>query len=554
MLTRLLINNYALIKRLDIGFDKGFSVITGETGAGKSIIIGALGLLSGQRADTKVIQDDSEKCVIEASFDVSRYDLKPFFDSFDLDYYEDECILRREIFRTGKSRAFINDVPVQLGVMRDISSRLFDIHSQHQNLLINDPSFLIDFVDSVAGNDSLLHDYKARYDSYLKAKREYDNFVNDASADNKEEDYLRFQLTQISDAKLQEDEQENLENEMQLLSNSEDIKTGLYSISQIFDSDEGGVLSSVKRQESLASSLKRIYQPVDVISQRIESVYLELKDIAYEVSGMAEDIVFDQERLEQVKERLDLIYSLQQKFHVSTISDLLKIRDDLAERLSLIEHYEEHKAALAASVDGARSAADEAAGKLSEARASVFDKIEADIEMLLHELGMPNARLELKAEVKPDLTASGRDELVMLFSANKNRGMLNVAEVASGGELARLMLAIKSLICRVKVLPTIIFDEIDTGVSGEIAARMGDMMDEMGQRMQVISITHLPQIAAKGRKQYKVYKQEDNGVTVTNICLLTEEQRVNELAVMLSGNKVTSAAIDNAKELLRNDR
>lgn len=552
MLRHLHIRNYALIKKLDIDFDKGFSAITGETGAGKSIMIGALNLLAGQRADTKVLLEDAEKCVIEATFDISLYCLSKLFESLDLDY-SDECVIRREISRSGKSRAFVNDSPVQLSVMREVASHLFDIHSQHQNLLLNDPSFLLGFVDAIAGNDKEREDYRLAYNDYLKAKREYDNFIKNAGKDSGEADYWRYQLEQISNAKLRDGEQEELEEELNVLTHAEEIKTGIYSISELFDSDDGGILTALKKQVGIASSLQQLFPQANALGDRLESAYLELKDIAYEVSGLADDVTFDQERLENVNARLDLIYSLQQKFHAATIADLLHLADDISAKLSAIENYDEQKELLEKQLASAHAAAENAASALGNSRSKVFESISNEIEAVLHGLGMPNGKVKIVSQTKAELSPSGKDELSMLFTANKNRELQDAAQVASGGELARLMLAVKSIICRVRVLPTIIFDEIDTGVSGEIAAKMGDMMKVMGQRMQVLSITHLPQIAAKGARQYKVYKEDDGDSTATNIRLLDDGQRVNELALMLSGNTITQAAIDNAKELLRNE-
>lgn len=552
MLRHLHIRNYALIKKLDIDFDKGFSAITGETGAGKSIMIGALNLLAGQRADTKVLLEDAEKCVIEATFDISLYCLSKLFESLDLDY-SDECVIRREISRSGKSRAFVNDSPVQLSVMKEVASHLFDIHSQHQNLLLNDPSFLLGFVDAIAGNDKEREDYRLAYNDYLKAKREYDNFIKNAGKDSGEADYWRYQLEQISNAKLRDGEQEELEEELNVLTHAEEIKTGIYSISELFDSDDGGILTALKKQVGIASSLQQLFPQANALGDRLESAYLELKDIAYEVSGLADDITFDQERLENVNARLDLIYSLQQKFHAATIADLLHLADDISAKLSAIENYDEQKELLEKQLASAHAEAENAASALGNSRSTVFESISNEIETVLHGLGMPNGKVKIVSQTKAELSPSGKDELSMLFTANKNRELQDASQVASGGELARLMLAVKSIICRVRVLPTIIFDEIDTGVSGEIAAKMGDMMKEMGQRMQVLSITHLPQIAAKGARQYKVYKEDDGDSTATNIRLLDDGQRVNELALMLSGNTITQAAIDNAKELLRNE-
>lgn len=551
MLKHLHIANYALINRLDIDFSQGFSVITGETGAGKSIILGALNLLSGQRADTRAVQDGSGKCIIEAVFDVTKYNLIQIFADLDIEY-ADECIMRREISPSGKSRAFVNDSPVQLNVMREVASRLFDIHSQHQNLLISDPAFMLDFVDAVAGNSDIKCEYRNRYEAYVNAIREYETLIK-AAKSNDDVDYLRYQLAQLASAKLCDGEQEALEEEQNVLTHAEEIKTDLYTISRIFDNDDGGLLTELKKIVNTAASLQNLYQQIEPIHSRLENSYLELKDIAYDVSGMADDMTYDHDRLQAVNERLDLIYSLQQKFRVHTVSDLIDKAKDFEDRLAMIENYDDQKAQLSARIDATRSEAIRAANDLSASRVAVFSSINASIIAVLHSLGMPSACVELATRPKAELMPDGLDEITMLFTANKNRSMQDVTGVASGGELARLMLAIKSVTCRLKVLPTIIFDEIDTGVSGEIAAKMGDMMKQMGERMQVISITHLPQIAAKGAVQYKVYKHDNDGQTTTNIKLLSSGERVEELAMMLSGNKITDAAINNAKELLKDE-
>ena len=551
MLKHLHIANYALINRLDIDFSQGFSVITGETGAGKSIILGALNLLSGQRADTRAVQDGSGKCIIEAVFDVAKYDLLHLFADLDIEY-ADECIMRREISPSGKSRAFVNDSPVQLNVMREVASRLFDIHSQHQNLLISDSAFMLDFVDAVAGNGDIKCEYRNRYEAYVNAIREYETLIK-AAKSNDDVDYLRYQLAQLAGAKLRDGEQEALEEEQNVLTHAEEIKTDLYTISRIFDNDDGGLLTELKKIVNTAASLQNLYQQIEPIHSRLENSYLELKDIAYDVSGMADDMTYDHDRLQAVNERLDLIYSLQQKFRVHTVSDLIDKAKDFEDRLAMIENYDDQKAQISARIDATRSEAIRAANDLSASRVAVFSSINASIIAVLHSLGMPSACVELATRPKAELMPDGLDEITMLFTANKNRSMQDVAGVASGGELARLMLAIKSVTCRLKVLPTIIFDEIDTGVSGEIAAKMGDMMKQMGERMQVISITHLPQIAAKGAVQYKVYKHDNDGQTTTNIKLLSSGERVEELAMMLSGNKITDAAINNAKELLKDE-
>lgn len=551
MLEHLYIRNYALIKELDISFAKGFSVITGETGAGKSILLGAINMILGQRADMKALQDSKEKCVVEATFRLSDFNLRELFDAYGLDY-DDECIIRREISPAGKSRAFINDTPVQLTQLKEIGMKLIDIHSQHQNLLIGNASFMVGFVDTVVGNAGLLADYRKAFSVYNSARKEYEEFVASSGKAREEEEYLRFQLSQMDTAKLVDGEQEELEEENNILSHSEEIKNGLYSIGELFDSESGGVISSLKHQMQTARSLGNVYPQAEDIAQRIENAYIDLKDLSYEVSSLAEDISFDPERLNYVNERLNQIYSLEQRYHVSTVSELIGIADDMRRKLDAIDRHDDLLISLKEKMDKAYDEAESLAGKLTESRCREFESIAEGIKEVLRNLGMPDVSINMECERKEHLSADGRDIIRMMFSANRNRGMQDISGIASGGEIARVMLAIKYMICRVKVLPTIFFDEIDTGVSGEIAARMGDIMSDMGNRMQVISITHLPQIAAKGNCQYKVYK--DTGAddrTTSNIRLLDNEERINELAMMLSGSSISEAAINNAKELLK---
>lgn len=553
MLQHLYIRNYALIKELDISFGPGFSVITGETGAGKSILLGAINMILGHRTDMKALKDSNEKCVVEATFNLDGFDLKDVFYGNELDY-DDECIIRREISPSGKSRAFINDTPVQLTVLKEIGSRLMDIHSQHQNLLINNTSFIVNFVDALSCNEKLVAEYRNSFTEYCKTKKKYDEFVSLSDKAKGEEEYFRFQLSQIEDARLLEDEQEKLEEESKMLNHSEEIKSGLFSIGELFDMEDNGVIASMKRQIQTARSIQGVYQQAEDIANRIESAYIDMKDLSYEVSGYAEDVNFDPERFSYVNERLNLIYSLEQRFHVDSISELLKLASEIHEKLDAVEKHDELLKELSDNVANAYGRAFDIARKLSERRKEASSEIQEELEKVLRNLGMPDVKITITDNVTDSLSADGIDSIRMMFSANKNRGMQDISDIASGGEIARVMLAIKFLICRVKVLPTIFFDEIDTGVSGDIAARMGNIMKDMGKNMQVISITHLPQIAAKGTNQYKVYKDNNlDDKTTTNIRLLNKEERIKELATMLSGSSVTEAAINNAKELLNND-
>lgn len=553
MLQHLYIRNYALIKELNIDFGDGFSVITGETGAGKSILLGAINLLLGQRADMKALQDSAEKCVIEATFNLEKYNLKSLFDASELDY-EEECIIRRDILPSGKSRAFINDTPVQLTVLREIGTHLLDIHSQHQNLLINKAAFVLNFVDTIAGSEELIAKYRKSFFAYQSAKKELDEFVSLSDKAKEEEEYIRFQLSQLTDARIQEDEQETLEEEANLLTHAEEIKSGLFSISEMFDSDSTGIIQNLKKQLHIAHSIEKVYPQAEEIAKRIESSYIELKDLSYEVAGAADDINFDPERLEFVNNRLDTLYSLQQRYRVNSNKELLDIASQLQAKLNAIESHDNRLEELTAQVETSLKAARSLAAELTEKRKAALGQISNTMIGVLQNLGMPNVRLEIECSTKDQLSSDGADVMTMLFSANKNRTLQDISEIASGGEIARVMLAIKYMICKVKVLPTIFFDEIDTGVSGEIADKMGKIMKDMGENMQVVSITHLPQIASRGERQYKVYKNDSNDDTTTsNIRLLTQEERINEIAVMLSGSTITDAAINNAKELLKND-
>lgn len=553
MLQHLYIRNYALIKELNIDFGDGFSVITGETGAGKSILLGAINLLLGQRADMKALQDSAEKCVIEATFNLEKYNLKSLFDASELDY-EEECIIRRDILPSGKSRAFINDTPVQLTILREIGTHLLDIHSQHQNLLINKAAFVLNFVDTIAGSEELLAKYRKSFFAYQSAKKELDEFVSLSDKAKEEEEYIRFQLSQLTDARIQEDEQEILEEEANLLTHAEEIKSGLFSISEMFDSDSTGIIQNLKKQLHIAHSIEKVYPQAEEIAKRIESSYIELKDLSYEVAGAADDINFDPEHLEFVNNRLDTLYSLQQRYRVNSNKELLDIASQLQAKLNAIESHDNRLEELTAQVETSLKAARSLAAELTEKRKAALGQISNTMIGVLQNLGMPNVRLEIECSTKDQLSSDGADVMTMLFSANKNRTLQDISEIASGGEIARVMLAIKYMICKVKVLPTIFFDEIDTGVSGEIADKMGKIMKDMGENMQVVSITHLPQIASRGERQYKVYKNDSNDDTTTsNIRLLTQEERINEIAVMLSGSTITDAAINNAKELLKND-
>lgn len=554
MLRSLYIQNYALIEKLDIGFDSGFSVITGETGAGKSIILGAIGLLLGQRADVKSIRKGASKCIIEARFDVSAYGMQPFFEANELEY-EDECILRRELYASGKSRAFINDTPASLAQMKELGELLIDVHSQHQNLLLNKEGFQLNVLDLLAHDDAELAAYQRLYNDWRQARQDLEALVARAEQSRADEDYIRFQLEQLEEANLTDGEQEELEQEAEMLTHAEDIKAGLYRAGQALNADEGGVLEALKDCQNTMMGLRSVFAPAGELADRLDSVYIELKDISQEVSDKEEEVEFNPARLDEVNARLNLIYSLQQKHRVDTVKALLSLQESYALQLSAITSSDEDIARLEAQVKELFSQVTAQAQVLTEARTRAAREVERQMAARLVPLGMPNVRFQVEMGVRKEPGVHGADTVNFLFSANKNGVLQNISSVASGGEIARVMLSVKAMIAGAVKLPTIVFDEIDTGVSGEIADRMADIMQEMGDNdRQVISITHLPQIAARGRAHYKVYKEDNEVETNSHIRRLTDDERVEELAHMLSGATLTEAALNNARALLKLDK
>lgn len=554
MLRSLYIQNYALIEKLDIGFDSGFSVITGETGAGKSIILGAIGLLLGQRADVKSIRKGASKCIIEARFDVSAYGMQPFFEANELEY-EDECILRRELYASGKSRAFINDTPASLAQMKELGELLIDVHSQHQNLLLNKEGFQLNVLDLLAHDDAELAAYQRLYNDWRQARQDLEALVARAEQSRADEDYIRFQLEQLEEANLTDGEQEELEQEAEMLTHAEDIKAGLYRAGQALNADEGGVLEALKDCQNTMMGLRSVFAPAGELADRLDSVYIELKDISQEVSDKEEEVEFNPARLDEVNARLNLIYSLQQKHRVDTVKALLSLQESYALQLSAITSSDEDIARLEAQVKELFSQVTAQAQVLTEARTRAALEVERQMAARLVPLGMPNVRFQVEMGVRKEPGVHGADTVNFLFSANKNGVLQNISSVASGGEIARVMLSVKAMIAGAVKLPTIVFDEIDTGVSGEIADRMADIMQEMGDNdRQVISITHLPQIAARGRAHYKVYKEDNEVETNSHIRRLTDDERVEELAHMLSGATLTEAALNNARALLKLDK
>lgn len=551
MLRSLYIQNYALIEKLDIRFDTGFSVITGETGAGKSIILGAIGLLLGQRADVKSIRLGADKCIIEARFDISGYQMQSFFEDYELEY-EDECILRREVQASGKSRAFINDTPASVTQMKELGEQLIDVHSQHQNLLLNKEGFQLNVLDILAHNDALLEAYQQLYNDWKRLDKELGGLISEAEQSKSDEDFVRFQLEQLEEAHLSEGEQEELEQESEVLSHAEEIKAGLYRVDQLFASDEGGLLPALKEGLSTLFNLQKVYQPAAELAARMESTYIELKDISQEVSMQGENIEFNPNRLDEVNDRLNLIYSLQQKHRVQTLTELIVLTEEYRNKLSAITSYDDQIAELTLQRDALYNKVKAQAALLTGTRATAAREVEKQMASRLVPLGMPNVRFQVELGMKKEPGVQGEDTVSFLFSANKNGALQQVASVASGGEIARVMLSIKAMIAGAVKLPTIVFDEIDTGVSGEIADRMADIMQEMGQQnRQVISITHLPQIAARGHAHYKVYKRDSDTETNSHIRRLADEERVEEIAHMLSGATLTEAALNNAKSLLK---
>lgn len=550
MLKQLYIKNFTLIDELDIPFFPGFSVITGETGAGKSIILGAIGLLLGNRADARQIKQGQRKCIVEAHFDLSRYGMQDFFEKNDVDY-DDECIIRRELSSSGKSRGFINDQPVTVALMRELGEHLIDIHSQHQNLLLQKDDFQLQVVDIVANDERLLAGYQAAYRKWQEAKRQLKELQAEIAANREKEEFMRFQLQELSQAELSDGEQEQLEKVVSTMSHVEEIKQALFEADGILSAEESGTVEKVREAWSTLQKINGLYPDIQELNQRLDSCYIELKDIAGDIQSHLESVEFDPADYQRKSERLDLIYSLEQKFRKETVAELIAERDSLATQLDRIDNSEEALARCQTLVDSSLAEANKAAASLTEARQHAAEKIRKEMEQRLQPLGIPNVRFSIQID-KKELSPDGADKVCFLFSANKSTPMQPVSQVASGGEIARVMLSIKAIISSAVRLPTIIFDEIDTGVSGHVAEKMALIMREMGDNnRQVVSITHLPQIAAMGSHHYKVEKHETPEGTQSRMRLLDKDERITEIAQMLSGSNITNAAIENAKELLK---
>lgn len=551
MLKQLYIKNFTLIDELNIALYPGFSVITGETGAGKSIILGAIGLLLGNRADTKAIKAGRNRCVIEAHFDLSRYGMQKFFDDNDIDYDADDTIIRRELTAAGKSRAFINDTPVPLTRMRELGEQLVDIHSQHQNLLLQKEDFQLNVVDIIAQDAHQLKVYQQHYQAYRQAKQQLDDLKAEIAKNRENEEFMRFQHKELDEAHFEEGELEKLEQEAETLSHSEDIKTALFEADNALSGDDDSILDKLKNATHQLENIRDVYPSMADVTDRMQSSYIELKDIAQEISSSVDNVDFDPNRLEAINTRLDQLYTLQQKFHVESVSELIATRDHIAEQLDHIDNGDGAIEEMEQRVATLLEKAEKQAAQLTTIRLKSGKTIEKEMKQRLIPLGIPNVRFEIAFTPKP-LCPNGADKVSFLFSANKSTPLQPVSQVASGGEIARVMLSLKAMISGAVKLPTIIFDEIDTGVSGKIAEKMADIMEEMGHlERQVISITHLPQIAAKGSHHYKVLKEETDSGTISHMKELNNQERIEEIAQMLSGSDVTQAALANAKELLR---
>ncbi len=551
MLKQLYIKNFTLIDELNIPLHSGFSVITGETGAGKSIILGAIGLLLGNRADSKAIKAGRDRCVIEAHFDLSRYGMEQFFTDNDIDYDPSDTIIRRELTAAGKSRAFINDTPVPLVRMRELGEQLVDIHSQHQNLLLQKEDFQLNVIDIIAQDDTQLQAYRKQFLLYRKASEQLEKLKEEIAKNRENEEFMRFQYKELEDAQLQSGEQELLEQEASTLNHAEEIKTVLYNADNTLSGDEGGILDQLKTTTQQLDRIKEVFPEVAELASRMDSCHIELKDIAQEISSRVESVEFDPNRMDAIDSRLDTLYRLQQKFHVETVEELMENRDRLREQLEHIDNGDEDVEALTKEVATLLQEAQKQAAVLTDIRKKAAKKVETEMRQRLVPLGIPNVRFEISFAEKP-LSSDGADKVNFLFSANKSTSLQPVSQVASGGEIARVMLSLKAMISGAVKLPTIIFDEIDTGVSGKIAEKMAQIMAEMGNLdRQVISITHLPQIAAMGSHHYKVLKEETESGTISRMTELSHEERVQEIAQMLSGSDITDAALANARELLK---
>jgi DNA repair protein RecN (Recombination protein N) len=553
MLVKLYVQNYALIKDLDVEFENGLTIITGETGAGKTILLGALSLILGTRADTSVLLEKNEKCIVEGTFRIEEYDLTEFFTNNGLDY-EPVTILRREINPAGKSRAFINDTPVTINLLKELGDRLIDIHSQYQTLMLSDNSFQLSVIDSFAGTVKLKAEYSRTYKNYRNLKKEFAEAKEKADRNKADIEYYRFQLSQLEGAKLTGGEQEELEKEQELLAHAEEIKLALSSASALFSSDAGSILSMLREARTTLSKIREFLPQGEEFLARADTSFIELNDLATEIEKLAASIDADPHRLAIVNNRLDTIYSLIQKHRVNNLNELIIKREEIKQLVKSIETGDERLTELESILNEETGVLTKLADEISAKRIHILPEAEKNITGLLRQLGMPNARFRISFSKLEDFTSSGTDHADFLFSANKQVEPENLAKTASGGELSRVMLSLKSLLTKNTNLPTIIFDEIDAGVSGEVADKVGQILSGMGKYMQVVNITHLPQVASRGTKHYHVYKDDTGDSTITRIKLLSPDERILEVARLLSGSEVTPTALKNAKELLQSAR
>lgn len=551
MLQHLTIQHYALIEHLDIDFHRGFSVITGQTGAGKSIILGALNLLLGGRADAKAIQTGEKKCMVEASFAIEDLKIEPFFANNDIDYDAHDCIIRREVLQSGKSRAFINDTPVSASKLKELGASLIDIHSQHQNLLIRNEHFLINTLDIMAAQPQLVSSYKCLYGQCRQAEIALEQLQQCAAKGRADQEFMQFQLKQIDDAQLQVDEQQSLEEEQQILSHAEEIKQGLFIARNLLTNEESSLSQQLRLAIEALENITDSFDNAKGLADRLRSTRIELDDIEAELETEADRIEYDPTRLGFVEERLNIIYELEQKHNVTSISELLSIADKLRTNLDAIENVDEDIKRQTAEVARIKALRDKTATQLTASRKKAASVMQQELIEALHVLGMPNVQMEMDITPRTEPDATGADKVTFLFSANKNVPKQDVSAIASGGEIARLMLALKALIAKRTSLPTIVFDEIDTGVSGTMAERMAQVMQQIAETCQVICITHLPQIAALGSYHFRVYKEDNGDSTRSHIIQINNEDRVEEIAHMLSGETITEAAINNARALLK---
>jgi len=545
MLTSLLIENYAIIDKLEISFEKGFSVITGETGAGKSIMMGALGLVLGQRADAKTIKEGTAKCLIEATFEVGDYNLQAFFEENELDY-DNSCIIRREILSNGKSRSFVNDTPINLIQLKEIGIKLIDIHSQHENLMLNDKLFQLEVVDIIAQSQDELAIYQELYTQYKELNKELNELIGLAAKSTVDKEYLQFQFSQLQTANLKIGEKEVLEDELKKLTHTEEIKIELSKLHQLLSDESNGIVLGLKESLNSIRRASKYLTSTEEMEERLNSAYIDLKDLSKEIEVKHNDVEFNPERLDFINQRLDIFYTLEQKHRVSGIEELISIQHEIEDKLKRIDSFDGDISDIQKQLEEISNQLTLAANKLSLKRNAISKEISKHLIEQLSSLGMPKVRFEVLISEKQEFSLNGKDQVEFLFSANEKSPMQAVAQIASGGEISRLMLSLKSLIANTKALPTIVFDEIDTGVSGEIADKMADIMAEMSKGIQVICITHLPQIGSKGTIHYKVFKESSS----TKIKRLTDSERITEIAQMLSGSTLTEAAIQNAKTLL----